>query len=264
MYPFAQTNLQLFHQLRNAGYDEADLVCIHQAYQLACQVFTGFFRGSGKPFIAHLIGTASILAFVNAPIEIIAAGLLHAVYEFGDFGDGGRGISTKKQRQVRQAVGAKIETYVARYTALLWQEDNIINIYQNLEQFDRLQKDILLMRLANELEDYLDGGVLYCDNAKKRLNYLNSCGHLMVEISIKLGYSQLATVLDRIFQETFSQEVPPALQNNTSYSYVLTTSSPLKRFIGTWRYRLLHRLKTIFNQNNQNKPQELAKSEQSV
>jgi hypothetical protein len=62
MYPFAQTNLQLFHQLRNAGYDEADLVCIHQAYQLACQVFTGFFRGSGKPFIAHLVGTASILA----------------------------------------------------------------------------------------------------------------------------------------------------------------------------------------------------------
>jgi (p)ppGpp synthase/HD superfamily hydrolase len=257
MYLFAQTNLQLFHQLRQSGYTEADLVCIHQAYQLASRVFTGFFRASGKPFIAHLVGTASILASVNAPIEIVAGGLLHAVYEFGDFGDGGRGISTKKQRQVRQAIGAKIETYVARYTALLWQEDNIINIHQNLEQFNQTQKNILLMRLANELEDHLDGGVLYCGNAQKRLNYINSCGYLMVKMAVELGYPQLATALDRVFQDTLFLEIPSALQNNTPYFYILTTSSPLKRFIGKWRYRLENRLKTIFNHKNNIQSQQL-------
>ncbi len=247
MYIFAQTNLQLFHQLRNSGYNETDLICIHHGYQLAHRVFTGFFRGSGKPFICHLVGTASILAFVNAPIEIVAAGLLHAVYQFGDFGDGGRGISPKKQNKVKEAVGETSETYVAQYTALEWQKDNIINIHQNLAQLDEIQKKVLLMRLANELEDHLDGGVIYCSNLQKRLDYLNSCGHLMIEMAKELGYPQLARELERVFQETFSLKIPTALQNNTPYSYILATSSPLKRFIGQWRYRLLVRLQKQFN-----------------
>lgn len=65
----AQTNLQLYHQLQDANYSEQDLIFIHKAYNFATQLFTGFFRGSGKPFIAHLVDTASVLISLNKPIE---------------------------------------------------------------------------------------------------------------------------------------------------------------------------------------------------
>ncbi|NCR38397.1 MAG: HD domain-containing protein [Microcystis aeruginosa W13-11] len=253
MYLFAQTNLQLFNQLHKAGYTEADLVCIHQSYQLASRLFTGFFRGSGKPFINHLVGTASILVSVNAPIDVIAGGLLHAVYEFGDFGDGARGITAKKQAQIRKIMGESIESYIAKYTALNWQENNIINLYRNLDKLEQQQKEVLLMRLANELEDHLDGGILYCGNAQKRLDYLNYCGNLIIEMAKKLDYPELANILSQVFQETFSLNISTALQNKYPYSYLLPTSSPLMQFMGRWRYRALSGTQIILNQINFNK-----------
>lgn len=247
MYIFAQTNLQLFHQLRHKNYSEADLVRIHEAYQLANKIFTGFFRGSGKPFIAHLVGTASILVSVNASIEIVAGGLLHAVYEFGDFGDGGRGMSSQKRLQMKQQMGEKIENYIAQYTLFKWNQENIINTFHSFDKIDHEIKDILLMRLANELEDHLDGGMVYSGKLEKHLEKFNSCNHLMVKMAMMLGYSSLANTLNQVFQETLSLTIPSSLQNNNPYSYILTTSSPLKRFIGQWRYRLVNFLKRNFN-----------------
>ena len=58
---YAQSNLQLFNQLIANGYSESELVCVVNAYKLIMNLFTGIFRSSGKTFLAHLIGTASVL-----------------------------------------------------------------------------------------------------------------------------------------------------------------------------------------------------------
>jgi len=55
---YAQTNIQLFKQLRLAHYSDADLSYIYNAYQFALQIFSSRFCGSGKPFLSHLVGTA--------------------------------------------------------------------------------------------------------------------------------------------------------------------------------------------------------------
>ncbi len=88
MHSYAQTNIQLFNQLRQDGYSDADLILVRNAYELAMVLFTGRFQPSGKSFIAHVVGTASILAWLRLPAPVVAAGLLHNVYENGDFGDG--------------------------------------------------------------------------------------------------------------------------------------------------------------------------------
>lgn len=106
-HSYAQTNLQLFNQLQTTGYAEADLLCMAKSYELASRLFTGAFRGSGKPFLAHLVGTASIVATLQQPIAVIAAGLLHAAYELGEFGDGSRGMVDWKRSQIQHAVGAE-------------------------------------------------------------------------------------------------------------------------------------------------------------
>src|ERR1700676_5647271 len=99
MQHYAQTNIQLFNQLHRKGYSESDLARVSAAYAFAARVFTGCFRPSGKVFLAHLVGTGSILAELHRPIATIAAGLLHSVYTHGEFGDGARGLSEGKREE---------------------------------------------------------------------------------------------------------------------------------------------------------------------
>jgi (p)ppGpp synthase/HD superfamily hydrolase len=106
LYRFAQTNIQLFNQMYDLGYDEQEIAAVRNSYEARDDSFTGRFRGSGKTFIAPS-GTASILASVRSAPGIISAGLLHAAYDGGDFGDSKQGLSSAKRDYVRAAVGAK-------------------------------------------------------------------------------------------------------------------------------------------------------------
>lgn len=90
---YAQTNIQLLNQLQREGYSKEDLVSINNTYQFAIKMFAGCYRPSRKAFIAHVVGTASILASLHAPIKIVAAGLIHSIYAEGDFGSWKKGIS---------------------------------------------------------------------------------------------------------------------------------------------------------------------------
>ena len=67
MFHFAQTNLQLLSQMQDAGYAAAEVDRVRAAYAAVLPLFAAHFRGSGKPFLAHLVGTASILATRSAP-----------------------------------------------------------------------------------------------------------------------------------------------------------------------------------------------------
>src|SRR5205809_5329802 len=97
MHAYAQTNIQLLNQLRAGGYATAELARIRDVYEFAMLLFTGRYQPCGKPFIDHLVGTASILAFLHRPVEVVAAGLIHAAYVYGDFGSFRSGISDAKR-----------------------------------------------------------------------------------------------------------------------------------------------------------------------
>ncbi|NJP10990.1 MAG: hypothetical protein HC866_17180 [Leptolyngbyaceae cyanobacterium RU_5_1] len=227
MHSYAQTNIQLLNQLRQNGYSTSELLCIANAYGLAMQLFTGRFRPSGKPFTAHLVGTASILGHLHASSELIAAGLLHAAYSHGDFGGiGKRGISVVKREQVKRVIDEKIEEYIARYTALLWTADTIPAIHNHLYKLDDIDRNVVLMRLANELEERLDLGILYCGDFKQQ-QYSDRDGHLMIEIAQQLGFPVLATELEQAFSDTASAKLSAELSNPTGlgYSTLVTPNS---------------------------------------
>ena len=57
----AQTNLQLYNQIYDAGWSAADLAAARTVYELDVQLFAGRFRPNGKPFVAHLVGVASLV-----------------------------------------------------------------------------------------------------------------------------------------------------------------------------------------------------------
>ncbi len=208
---YAQTNLQLFNQLRSEGYSSTELSCIFSAYELAASLFTGSFRPSGKTFLAHLVGTASILVSLKVSGKIVAAGLLHAAYDRGGFGTSGKKkITPAKRQKLISAVGSEVEEYIARYTALKWKKENIPVIHQQLESMELIAREVLLIRLANELEENLDLGILYCGHLRQK-EYANHDSHLIVEMAEKLGFPSLAAELATVQQEIASVAIPKEL-----------------------------------------------------
>ena len=55
----AQTFLDLYRELRLRHYKKQDLELIFRAHELATRIFSGSYRPTYKPFICHLVGTAS-------------------------------------------------------------------------------------------------------------------------------------------------------------------------------------------------------------
>lgn len=219
-HSYAQTNLQLYLQMQRTGYTAEDLALLRRAYDLTMRLTTASFRASGKPLLAHLVGTASILASLGQPIAVVTAGLLHASYALGDFGDGRYGITQAKRARVRRAVGDVVEDLVARYTTFDWNKNTIPRIRQKVDSVTATEREVLVIRLANELEDHLDYGVLYCGNGAERREYIRAPLNQSVDMARELGLSELAEELDRTFQEALATEVPLALQNPHDYTYV--------------------------------------------
>ena len=114
MQHYAQTITQLLSQLQRDGYSLTELGLVGNAYKLAVSLFTGLYRPSGKTFIAHLVGTASILSSLHAAPKVVAAGLVHAAYSHGDFGGWSKGISSARRREVRNVLGTCIYRRMAR------------------------------------------------------------------------------------------------------------------------------------------------------
>lgn len=238
---YAQTNLRLYAQLLEARYSAADIDRVRAAYELSLHLFTGLYRGSGKPFLAHLVGTASVLASLRARAPVVAAGLLHAAYTQGEFGNGWGGVADEKRRRLREAVGPEAEELVRQYTLLAWNERTIPKIQHDVETLGSGAREVLLIRLANELEDHLDLGVLYCADAGRRREYARAMLDPSVDMAKRLGFPELADALGRVFTETLSADVPTGLRRRESSSFVVAPASYWLRWPVRLR-RLLARL----------------------
>ena len=208
---YAHTNIQLYQQLQGEGYSKKEVGRVCQAYDLARELFSCQYRPSGKTLLSHLVGTASILGTMRVPCELVVAGLLHAAYAHGDFGGLRTGISNRKRRKVRMVIGEIAEAYIAQYALLTWNYQTILTSGQNLSNLSQVERNILVMRLANELEDHLYKGILYCSNAIGRQKGVQVLDNLLVELATSLGYPNLGAELEGIFRPIRHHPIPIGL-----------------------------------------------------
>jgi (p)ppGpp synthase/HD superfamily hydrolase len=209
MLAVAQTNLQLYNQLLRLNYSHHDLDEVRAAYELARELFSGLYRPSGKTFIAHLIGTASILAECLVDTEVIHAGLLHAAYTAGDFGYGTRGVSDARRDQLVEAIGARAEAIVHRYSEHQWPPANPDNFRLLASTDNSASRDAALVRLANELEEYIDLGVYYChEHARKRILLDPTMQDILTNMAKTFGYEILSAALSDAFTSAPCADVP--------------------------------------------------------
>jgi (p)ppGpp synthase/HD superfamily hydrolase len=232
---YAQTNIQLYNQLAELGYPEADVGKVHCGYGLAMQLFTGLYRGSGRPFLSHLVGTASVLAALRAPIEVVTAGLLHSAYSHGEFGNYWRGVDGTKRARVTAAVGEEVEALVLGYMRLPWRAETIGALTDTAAESAGRDRHVLLMRLANELDDHQDLGLLYVAGVERRREFIRTALHQCVEMAERLGHPALALELAHVLDETLGADVPSALRGGQDDAFILAPASH------TWRPAVVSR-----------------------
>jgi hypothetical protein len=232
---FAQTNIQLYNQMRAGGYSTEEIRRVADAYQFATRIFVGLYRGSGKTLLAHLIGTASVLAWLGRPAEVVAAGLLHAAYEDGDFG------RADPTAAVESAVDASTKELVEAYHRLRWDYSRqMIDQLQNQVAADSLassDREAVLIRIANELEDYLDTATLYhgsrSDGAEVvksgpwRLSYMEEVEGPLRQLAQVLGEQRLATEIAEQFAAVRESEsvIAPELRSGQPYMWFRAPNS---------------------------------------
>jgi len=201
MFPYANTNIELFNQLSGERYTAADLGLIVKTYELARRLFTGRFQLHGKDFISHVVRTASILGSLHPSAPVVAAGLIHDAYRNGDFGYGKNGISCAKRRMVRKTLGQEVEGYIAGFHFMKWNEQTFSLIRDELESGDRVFRNVVLIRLADHFERNLDYGILYLDERLRNQWLLKKNVPIVIEIAEKLGFPTLAKDLNWVFSE---------------------------------------------------------------
>jgi hypothetical protein len=121
---------------------------------------------------------------------------------------------------VRAAVGSDIEDLVFRYTHFEWNARTIPALRARVSSLSEAEREVLVIRLANELEDHLDCGVLYCGNGEQRRAYIRSPLNQSVDMARRVGEPELAEALDVAFTETLQAELPIALRNPHDFTFV--------------------------------------------
>jgi len=240
MHSYAQTIPQLYSQLQQAGYSVGEMSRIRNAYELAMVLFSGRFQASGKVFISHVVGTASILASLRLPVEVVAAGLLHNVYLNGDFGDGRRSITDARREQVRRVVGNEVEQYVAGFATLHWDSQKRAIIRDRPEDLDPIDRSVILLRLADHLEQLLDRATLYSGDIGL-YQYVERTP-IFIDIAENLGLATLAAALRQALDETHSTTLPPELcpaKSNTVDRFIMPQSYH-RRLSVEFRQLVLH------------------------
>ncbi len=229
MHSYAQTSVQLFNQLRCEGYSKQEIERVSQAYEFAMRLFTGLFLPSGKTFIDHLVGTASVIASLHAPVDLVIAGLIHAAYLHGNFGGIRKGISAATRKHVRLAVGAEVEEYVARYDRMLWGPETIPVLRDTVNDMDIVDRSVLLMHLANDFEHNLDFGSLYRNNWPQ---YMQHCGPVMVSMAEKLGFPSLSNEMASLFGDIISAPIAlePRITASHDSAFLVVPNSYSERF----------------------------------
>lgn len=191
----AQTNLQLYQDLLGADYGREQVQSVHLAYHLALPLFAGQIRPEGRPFVCHLVGVASILAMLRAAPATVMAGLLHSAFTHGDFGNGMGEFSTRSREAVRRVVGPDVEGLVAAYARQRFDAASVRQWAADAPSMEADLRQIVVIRLANALEDALDGGLeLSAKGADERRGIKMED---LVNLARALGYPQLGLSLQK-------------------------------------------------------------------
>jgi (p)ppGpp synthase/HD superfamily hydrolase len=217
---YALTYPQLMNQALARGLDAPALRRLREAYELTERMTDGLYRAQGQPFLCHLVRTASITLELGQPLPVVMAALLHAAYSLHVFEQSQRRKPTRRDReQLRRLVGDEVEALVAGYDRLPWYEPEALEAHlRRLDGYVPPLRALLVIRLANELEDHLDLGLAYRARFPSR-DEVRPTGPLKIELARRLGLTALADELEAAFRAIAAARLPEGLARKHCHGY---------------------------------------------
>ncbi|MFI5053772.1 MAG: DUF6817 domain-containing protein [Acidimicrobiia bacterium] len=231
MPELAQTNIQLCNQLTAAGWSGDDLTRLRRAYELAMVIFAGQFRANGKTQIAHHVGVTSAVAAQSDRRDLVLAALVHSAYFLGEWGEGRLAITPTKRARLRAVAGEGVEDLVLGYTELDWSLDAVQALDARAPSFADRERELVLMRLANEIDEFCDGGKRYVGDAHHRDGLGESTGvHAMVSLAQRAGLEPVGARLRAVFDAANSLPVDDVLVTEAADSMCVPPLSYRRRW----------------------------------
>jgi GT2 family glycosyltransferase len=214
--PLAQTSIQLLNGLQAAGLPSDDLRLVRRACDIAAMLHGDTLRPSGKPFLAHLVGTAAVLARHGAPAAVVAAGLLHAAYSHGRFpriaGDG----RPRWRAWLRAELGAEVETILDHYFEVAFDGADGALPDAAVDALPLSAAFAAMVRVANEIDERLDQALGY---GEKWTLPLPPVIGLFERVLGRLGAGAMVALLCRMAAEDGAPPVDPAMTMPVLSSY---------------------------------------------
>lgn len=230
-----QTNIQFYSWARSLGYSNDDLAYFKEVYQLSQELFGSQFRSTGKPFTSHLIGTASAACLQQPPAWVIGYALCHLPLKNGEFVRN-RSL-TRKQNKVALVIGSEAISLDVIYEQIQKHSTEFLKrLALGTWQPSIVEKYALLIWVANEIDDVLDGGILFAKKAGGE-DTQNSILH----ITNRFSWNQLEELSREVFDwaQTCGWAIPLASDRRSAYTMSeLNGRFPFRVRIG-WKMRKL-------------------------
>jgi len=242
MRPFAQTNVQLYNELREQGRGPEAFALARRCYDFSSIAYSGHYQADGKPFVCHCVGVASIVAALGLPDEFVGAALLHNVYGNGDFGDDQAHVVTPRRRQrLTEAVGEPVARLAERFRRFRVSPATLSALEEGLPGLDETDRNLLTLDLTDHLEKHLDLGVLYYGDGSWVTEVSHAHGPRLIALAARLGRPELADMLAEAFAEVRrAADVPDPLRGQSGQRYLQVVVPP------SWRRRMAPELTRRF------------------
>jgi hypothetical protein len=146
----------LLELARARGYSGTDLEKIKWAHWTALLLANGGYRPCTRPFIAHLIGSASVLTHYGFETRLIQTALLHAAYSHAPPA-GTPQAAIEAVTRALGALGQTVERMVRAYTVRgeRWRRLAEMANWQDVAVMAEI--DIAVLGMANHVEMHLSG-----------------------------------------------------------------------------------------------------------
>lgn len=213
---YAFTLPQLVSQARAAGWSDTDLVALRRSYDLAVTLSAGYVKPHGESLLTHLTRTSSIVLAHDGSPALTKAALLHATYQQHRFRYGRRTMRPRTiDAEIDERAGTEVRDIVHAYEGVTWTMESLTDHVDGAAGASGANRGALVVRVANTLEDNLDGAHLYRKRSSLDVSSINAS----VVIAERLGMHDLAAEI-RASQNP-DTEVLAALVSPISSTYLI-------------------------------------------
>jgi hypothetical protein len=127
-----------------------------KAYNAAAALLGDGFRPCGRPFMAHVTGTASVLVQHGFSLRVIQAALLHAAYSHVRLGPQPISELNGLREVLRATFGYRIEATISRYARFQADPEQWC-AHRPVSQLTIDDAETMAIAIANEIDEHVAG-----------------------------------------------------------------------------------------------------------